>query len=252
MVNTDRIADMWTDASDDYDRIVSRELHNPRDVDHWRHGLAMRLGDEPRDVLDVGCGPGFFSIMLSRLGHRVTSLDASEGMLRAARHNLTWYGIEPHVQHSDVVTLDGVADSSVDAVVSRDVVWTLHDPAAAYRRWFQVLRPGGLVLVYDGNYRTDRTGVRHSIWQALSNGLIMLTEGRRSGHARDDGSDPTANLPSRHRERPATDVPLLRKAGFMGVTTEPDRYRMSRRHLGYWKYAHQGEKFIIEAHKPSQ
>ena len=32
MVSTDRIADMWTDASDDYDRIVSRELRNPRDV----------------------------------------------------------------------------------------------------------------------------------------------------------------------------------------------------------------------------
>lgn len=113
MVSTDRIADMWTDASDDYDRIVSRELRNPRDVYYWRHELDTRLGDEPRDVLDVGCGPGFFSIMLSRLGHRVTSLDASEGMLRAARRNLTWYGIEPHVQHSDVVTLDGVADSSV-------------------------------------------------------------------------------------------------------------------------------------------
>ena len=65
MVSTDRIADMRTDASDDYDRIVSRELHNPRDVDHWRHELDTRLGDEPRDVLDVGCGPGFFSIMLS-------------------------------------------------------------------------------------------------------------------------------------------------------------------------------------------
>ena len=103
MVNTDRIADMWTDASDDYDRIVSRELHNSRDVDHWRHELDTRLGDEPRDVLDVGCGPGFFSIMLSRLGHRVTSLDASEGMLRAARRNLTWYGIEPHVQHLSLI-----------------------------------------------------------------------------------------------------------------------------------------------------
>ena len=60
MVNTDRIADMWTDASDDYDRIVSRELRNLRDVDYWRHELDTRLGDEPRDVLDVGCGNGYY------------------------------------------------------------------------------------------------------------------------------------------------------------------------------------------------
>ncbi|HWX46940.1 MAG TPA: methyltransferase domain-containing protein [Roseomonas sp.] len=39
-----------------------------------------------------------------------------------------------------------------DAVVSRHLVWTLVDPAAAFHDWFRVLRPGGRVVIADGDH----------------------------------------------------------------------------------------------------
>nr|WP_269851744.1 class I SAM-dependent methyltransferase [Methanosarcina horonobensis] len=46
------------------------------------------LGEEPLNVLDVGCGPGFFTIMLARLKHNVTSVDGAEGMVERVRINI--------------------------------------------------------------------------------------------------------------------------------------------------------------------
>ena len=43
------------------------------------------------------------------------------------------------------------ADASFDAVVSRNVLWNLDDPEAAYRRDLPVLRPGGVLILEDGD-----------------------------------------------------------------------------------------------------
>ena len=40
------------------------------------------------DVLDIGTGPGFFPIIMSKLGHRVTGVDSSVTMLDEAKENL--------------------------------------------------------------------------------------------------------------------------------------------------------------------
>ncbi len=38
-------------------------------------------------VLDLGCGPGFLSILLSKQGCQVTGIDYSNQMLEEAKHN---------------------------------------------------------------------------------------------------------------------------------------------------------------------
>jgi SAM-dependent methyltransferase len=37
-------------------------------------------------------------------------------------------------------------------VVTRHLVWTLTDPAAAFAQWRRVLRPGGILLIVDGDW----------------------------------------------------------------------------------------------------
>ncbi|NMA82839.1 MAG: class I SAM-dependent methyltransferase [Epulopiscium sp.] len=37
-------------------------------------------------------------------------------------------------------------------IVSRDLVWNLENPDKAYTEWMRVLRPGGHILIFDGNY----------------------------------------------------------------------------------------------------
>jgi ubiquinone/menaquinone biosynthesis C-methylase UbiE len=103
------------------------------------------------DILDVGTGPGFFPITLSGEGRRITAIDCTEEMLKEARANAAYAGIDARFILMDAHALD-FPDESFDLIVSRNVVWTLYDPLRAYVEWKRVLRPGGKMLIFDANY----------------------------------------------------------------------------------------------------
>jgi ubiquinone/menaquinone biosynthesis C-methylase UbiE len=44
-------------------------------------------------------------------------------------------------------------DASFDLVIERHVIWTLPAPDAALREWARVLRPGGRVLLIEGDWQ---------------------------------------------------------------------------------------------------
>lgn len=100
-------------------------------------------------VLDSGCGTGFLARLLAAEGHRVTGQDVSTGMLSVAAERADAEGLR-------IDWLRGEAEKPpagpFDAVVSRNVLWTLPDAQRAVDAWAGVLRPGGLLLVTDGRW----------------------------------------------------------------------------------------------------
>jgi SAM-dependent methyltransferase len=243
----------WSEGAEGYNDIVREQLANKRDVAHWLKELHACLGDKERQkVLDVGCGPGFFSIMLARLGHEVTSIDGAEGMVACARQNFAAEGKKINLYLGDAVTLEREKNCSLDAIVSRDVVWTLYDPEKAFARWHEVLKPGGKVIIFDGNYRRGICSLKLSAWQILSIILVFITEKRVWGKGSRDGDAAMSQLPLPKVERPAKDEELLRKTGYSIIRVAPDVYRNSFRRLEYWKYGYQGKKFVVIAQKPNK
>lgn len=96
-------------------------------------------------VLEIGCGVGRLTRVLAARAERVIATDISAEMLRRARDanpglgNVEWL-------HGDGETLKGVADASVDAVVSLVVFQHIPDPAVTLgyvREMGRVLAPGG-------------------------------------------------------------------------------------------------------------
>ncbi|MDR3162011.1 MAG: class I SAM-dependent methyltransferase [Spirochaetaceae bacterium] len=140
----------WTIAAPYLSEIVREDLAGEQRA-LWREKI-LRNSPKPRgmDVLDVGCGPGFFSIILSEAGNRVIAVDCTARMLEEARINAEEAGVRPTFLKMDSHTM-GFPDGSFDLVVSRDVTWTLYDPARAYAEWKRVLRPGGRILIFDAN-----------------------------------------------------------------------------------------------------
>jgi 2-polyprenyl-3-methyl-5-hydroxy-6-metoxy-1,4-benzoquinol methylase len=102
-------------------------------------------------VLDIGCGPGRFSIELVRLGARVTAADISQKQLDLHQDKMREAGCEYGIEDRhllDVVDLSRLKDQSFDAVVcyggALSYVFDRFDDAL--RELLRVIRPDGYVL----------------------------------------------------------------------------------------------------------
>lgn len=144
MALLDEIRSYWDEDSSTYDASPLHHPATPASVAAWTAAVARLLPPAPARVLDVGAGTGFLSLTAARLGHRVTALDLSEGMLGRLRESAGREGLE-------VETVAGPADSpppgEFDAVMERHLLWTLPDPAGALSAWHEVAGSGTLVLV---------------------------------------------------------------------------------------------------------
>jgi len=246
----ERVEKAWSADSADYDNLIQKQLKNQKDVEHWQSELKSVLGEKPLRVLDVGCGPGFFTVMLARLGHSVTSLDGAEGMVECARRNAEKEGLNVDVYLGDAILMDREKEESFDAIVSRDVVWTLYDPEEAFRRWRSLLKADGKIFIYDGDYRRDQASLRYYILKTVSNGIAFFTEGpKRRKRQHGTAGNGFEQLPMIRHKRPQKDRELLLQAGFEKVETTSDGFRNSPGRLEFWKYGYQGKKFRVIAYK---
>lgn len=247
----EELSKAWSADAAGYDETVKRQLNSPREVAHWKKEFQNLLPDAPCDVLEVGCGPGFLSILLAQMGHRVTAVDGAEEMVARAARNFQHADIQiKNLYCSDAVVLPREAAAGYDIILSRDVVWTLYDPKKAYARWQQLLRPGGLLLVYDGNYRRDQNTLKVNLWRQFSKVLKRITDGRSSSPNEHHTAHVFEMLPFVKVERPQADYEILASAGYTLIDVQNDAYRNSKRRLNYWKYGYQGKKFRIAARCP--
>ncbi|MCB7100468.1 class I SAM-dependent methyltransferase [Fusicatenibacter saccharivorans] len=151
MLTQEQINESWTVRSDNYNRYVEEEFETDR-PEKWLQIIeANAPSTHPLRVLDAGCGPGFFSILLSRAGHMVTGVDGSAGMLAHARENAVHFGVSPVLIQGDFGTLLFPANT-FDLVISRNVTHIIRDHLRVYGEWLRVLKPGGVLLIFDANW----------------------------------------------------------------------------------------------------
>lgn len=93
------------------------------------------------------------------MGHEVTGIDLSEGMLEKAEHNAENMNLEIDFFHGDAENLS-FESGSFDLVTNKFLLWTLQDPSCAVREWRRVLKPGGMVFSIDGDWFDPRPSKR--------------------------------------------------------------------------------------------
>src|SRR5262245_7289829 len=116
----------WDLRSATYDDSPGHAVQSEAEHRAWLAALGGLLPPPPADVLDAGTGTGFLALLLAELGHRVTGVDLSAGMLSKAREKAAGLGpgtVPPTFRVGDAVD-PPLAPTSVDAVVSRHVLWT--------------------------------------------------------------------------------------------------------------------------------
>ena len=179
MTELEAIRRYWNTRAEGYSLKTAYDLQHAEKV--WLERLRpFVLASGKLDILDIGCGPGFFSILLARLGHSVVAFDYTEGMLERASRNAAEADVSIVVRQGDAQDLP-FPDETFDLIVSRNLMWNLEHPESAYAEWLRVLRPGGRLVNFDGNH------YRHLYSEPYAEELKQpdYTDGHKSGlHAR--------------------------------------------------------------------
>ncbi|MGN6098200.1 MAG: class I SAM-dependent methyltransferase [Bosea sp. (in: a-proteobacteria)] len=211
----------WSARAESFDLSFGHAIKSDRELQAFQRLIRGAFGSEPLEVLDLACGTGEITRALLSLDHRVTALDFSEAMIARARAK---HGKAARILLGDAERLLE-DDASYDALITRHLVWTLTDPEGAFAEWFRVLRPGGRLLVIDGDW------VNRSRWQALVNRFGNWLRDRRGAPVHQIDADTHASITKRFyfrdglsREKLET---MLRAAGF-GEIAPADYHQVVR------------------------
>ena len=184
-------------------------------------GSAEPARAEDIRVLDIGCGPGFFAILLCELGLHVTAIDLTPSMIKEAKRNAGELAerITFCEMNAEALTF---ADESFDVVVSRNLTWNLPHPEKAYAEWTRVLRKGGLLLNFDANwyhYLFDEQAAAAYEQDRLNSAAEGVGD-QNVGENFDVMEEIALDLPLSNIRRPEWDLEVLRGLGMRGFADE--------------------------------
>ena len=151
----DEIQGYWNHRYTGYSKVNQKELEGIQ-RERWKKQFERLLpANKNLKVLDIGTGPGFFTIILEELGYtNITGIDVSEKMLKVAKENIQKYGKKnSRIQfiQMDAQKLE-FKPESFDIIVSRNLTWNLEKPQQAYSEWLRVLKPNGALFIFDANW----------------------------------------------------------------------------------------------------
>ncbi|MFF0435479.1 class I SAM-dependent methyltransferase [Streptomyces sp. NPDC004327] len=152
---TDRtalITAYWDAAAASFDDEPDHGLRADHTRAAWARLLHSWMPSGPVDVLDIGCGTGSMSSLLTEAGHRVTGVDLAPNMIHQAREKFGAAGLEGRFLVGDAM-MPPTGEQRFGVVLSRHLVWTLPDPEAALREWVSRLSPGGRLVLIEGRWR---------------------------------------------------------------------------------------------------
>jgi len=205
----------WRGRSATYDRFPASRKEE-EEIQAYEAVLGRYIPPNRAEILDVGAGTGFLSLLLARKGHSITALDLTREMLDRAREKAAALNLNLNFVIGDAENLPFETES-FDFVVSRWLLWTLPHPDRAVLEWKRVLKPGGCVLCIDGLWHSNGlTGRLKAVCRKA--GLILYNRTRPSdlGYSEEVSSQ----LPFRRGVEPEQAVKQFRQCGLADITRE--------------------------------
>lgn len=147
MTDFDKVRSYY-DASDEWGRFDTPAGRLEFDIT-----LSIIAGNVPQraEILDLGGGPGRYTIALAELGHGLHLADLSQGLLDVAKQKIDALGLDNvrSIHQVNAVDLRVYADASFDAVLVFGPLYHLTEEAerhACVREVRRVLKENGVVF----------------------------------------------------------------------------------------------------------
>jgi 2-polyprenyl-3-methyl-5-hydroxy-6-metoxy-1,4-benzoquinol methylase len=145
------------------------------------------IGGRNLRILEVGCGTGFMSLELARMGHDVVGIDSNQKIIRIARRTME---TDPYTKarcglRYDVSDFNKWSDvpGTYDVVLFSRVLHDLSRPKRILSRAHQLLKNGGRLVCLE--YAYDRIDRRAATWLYQIRRALELT-GWYSSHLPED------------------------------------------------------------------
>ncbi len=134
------------------DNSVRRLLQNPQKI------LKPYI-NEGMTILDMGCGPGFFTIEIARLLNgtgKVIAADLQQGMLDKVNQKIKGTVLEQRITlHQCQATSVGVAEK-VDFVLAFYMIHEVPDRQKLFEEFKSLLKPFGKILIIEPKFHVSK------------------------------------------------------------------------------------------------
>lgn len=149
------------DSIPDYQKKLLKNINDEVHSTFYGCGSPIPLCLEGCTVVDLGCGTGRDSYMLSQLvgeNGKVIGIDMTEEQLTIARNNIDDHtkrfgynkpNIEFRKGYIEDLLSAGLNDNSVDVVVSNCVINLSPDKEKVFKEIYRILKPGGEIFISD-------------------------------------------------------------------------------------------------------
>ena len=208
----ERIEHYWSHRAEAWRELRLKEFEDDKH-ERWLAELRKYLPQgRPLRILDLGTGTGFFSLILAAEGHSLTGIDLTPEMIRGAKVSAGILELPAEFLVMDAEQPD-FPPESFDALVTRNLTWTLPHLPRAYGAWYELLKPGGVLVNFDADYyraqqRTDRVLPENHAHKALASWMV------------EENREITREVGERQQPRPQWDVQLLTECGFERIIVD--------------------------------
>ena len=134
---------------------------------------------EGMTVLDVGCGPGFFTLDMARLvgsSGRVIAADLQEGMLEKVGRKIRGTELERRITLHQCQEKGIGLSEQVDFTLVFYVVHEVPDQAAFFGELASIVKPGGRLFVVEPPLHVSKREFAETIARAVDAGFSLINK----------------------------------------------------------------------------
>lgn len=145
------------ESSEKYLKMINYQTNPHRiEITHQYVNFVEKEAKGYKTILDLGCGPGLSSYLLSERGFIVTGVDISQKFLDASKVKES---DRLRLVQGNVSSLD-FSDSSFDIVTSHELIEHIPEVDKALREMKRVLKEGGKIIILGPNLFSPLSALR--------------------------------------------------------------------------------------------